>query len=95
MRLNLPGGKTEQVKSDTALGKFAESVLGSQDKAALLFELNTDRLMLPQGLPAGAEVRLPQENYPSLVAFAILAAILMMVGFGWIFKTTPSEENGK
>jgi putative OPT family oligopeptide transporter len=92
MTLNLPGDKTEQVQSNTTLGDFAKAVLGSEDKAALLFELNTDRLRLPQGLPLGVEMRLPQKNYPSLIAFAVLALILMSVGFGWIFKTTPQVK---
>jgi putative OPT family oligopeptide transporter len=86
--LNLPGDKTERVQSNTTLGEFAKAVLGSEDQATSLFELNTDRLRLAESLPPGTEVKLPQENYPALVAFAILAAILMMVGFGWIFKTT-------
>jgi putative OPT family oligopeptide transporter len=92
MTLNLPGDKTKQVQSNTTLGDFAKAVLGSEDKAALLFELNTDRLRLPQGLPLGVEMRLPQKNYPSLIAFAVLALILMSVGFGWIFKTTPQVK---
>ena len=95
MILNLAGDKTEQVKSNTTLGDFAKSMLGSEDQAESLFELNSDRLRLPQDLPVGVEVKLPQENTPALVAFAILAAILMVVGFGWIFKSTPAKENGK
>jgi hypothetical protein len=93
MMLNLPGDKTEQIKSNTTLGDFAKAMLGSEDKAVSLFELNSDRLRPPQGLPAGVEVRLPQQNIPSLIAFAALALILMTVGFGWIFKSTCVKEN--
>ena len=95
MMLNLPGDKTEQMKSNTTLGEFAQTVLGSPDKAESLFELNSDRLRLPQDLPVGVEVKLPQHNYPSLIAFAVLALLLMVVGFGWIFKSPPGKENGK
>jgi putative OPT family oligopeptide transporter len=95
MVLNLPGDKTEQVKSDTTLGDFAKTVLGSEGQAETLFELNSDRLRLPQDLPVGVEVKLPQHNYPALIAFGILALILMMVGFGWILKSQPGKENVK
>jgi putative OPT family oligopeptide transporter len=93
MTLNLPGDKTAEVEADMILGEFAKNVLGSPDKAASLLELNSDRLRPPQGLPAGVEVRLPQQNIPSLIAFAALALILMTVGFGWIFKSTCVKEN--
>jgi hypothetical protein len=92
MMLILPGDKTEQVKENTTLGEFAKAVLGSEDQAASLFELNADRLRLPMGLPVGVELTIPQENTPAVIAFAVLAIILMIVGFGWIFKSTPVVE---
>jgi putative OPT family oligopeptide transporter len=95
MTLNLPGDKTGQVDADMTLGEFAKKVLGEPEKAASLFELNSDRLRPPQGLPAGVEMRLPQKNFPSLIAFAVLALLLMVVGFGWIFKSPPGKENAK
>jgi len=94
MVLNMPGDKTEQIRSETTLGEFAKTVLNAEDKAASLLELNSDRLRLPQGLPVGVEMRLPQHTYPSLIAFAILASILMVVGFGWIFKSPPNAKTG-
>ncbi|MGD0653376.1 MAG: oligopeptide transporter, OPT family [Thermoguttaceae bacterium] len=93
MTLNLPGDKPAEVEADMTLGEFAKNVLGTPDKAASLLDLNSDRLRPPQGLPAGVEVRLPQQNIPSLIAFAALALILMTVGFGWIFKSTSVKEN--
>ncbi len=93
MTLNLPGDKTEQVKSNTTLGDIAKTELGSEDKAASLFELNSDRLRPPRSLPIGTEMRLPQHNYPALIAFAVLALLLMVVGFGWIFKSPPGKDN--
>ncbi len=95
MTLNLPGDKTEQVEADMTLGEFAKITLGEPEKAASLFDLNSDRLRPPRSLPIGVEMRLPQHNYPALIAFAVLALILMMVGFGWIFKSPPGKENGK
>jgi putative OPT family oligopeptide transporter len=88
--LNLPGDKTKQVDTDTTLGDFAQSELGAKEKAATLLDLNSDRLGHPRGLPAGVEMRLPQRNYPSLIAFGVLALVLMVVGLGWIFKS-PAE----
>ena len=93
MTINVPGDKPAEVEADTTLGEFAKTVLGSEDKAASLLELNSDRLRPPQGLPAEVKVRLPQQNLPSLIAFAALALILMTVGFGWIFKSTSVKEN--
>jgi hypothetical protein len=75
------------------LGEFAKKTLDAPEKAASLFDLNSDRLRSPQGLPAGVEMRLPQKNFPSLIAFAVLALILLVVGFGWIFKSPPGKEN--
>lgn len=95
MMLKLPADKTQQVETDTTLGEYAKIALGSSDKAALLLELNSDRLRPPQGLPVGVEVKLPQQNAPSLIAFAVLALILMMVGFGWLFKSAPIEDKEK
>ncbi|HEY4759137.1 MAG TPA: oligopeptide transporter, OPT family, partial [Thermoguttaceae bacterium] len=91
MNIRLPEDKSQQLESDTTLGAFAKAVLGSSDKAPTLFELNADRLRLPRGLPVGAEMRLPQKNYPSLIAFVVLVLLLTMVGLGWIFKSTTGN----
>jgi putative OPT family oligopeptide transporter len=93
MTLNLPGDKTAVVEADATLGEFAEKTLGAPDKAAALLDLNSDRLKPAQGLPVGVEVKLPQHNYPSLIAFGALALILLLVGFGWIFKSQNTKEN--
>ncbi len=92
MRLRLPDDKDQQVEADITLEEFAKKVLGDSGKAAMLFELNASRLQLPQALPEGVALRLPQQNAPSLIAFAVLMVLLTVVGFGWIFKSSPDAN---
>jgi hypothetical protein len=84
--LKLPGGKTQEVHEEMRLGEAARQVLGSADKAASLLDLNSDRLQLPTGLPAGATLRVPQKDWPTMVALAGLAILLTLVGLGWLMR---------
>jgi hypothetical protein len=43
-------------------------------------------------LPAGAVVKVPQKNWPALVIFGGLAALLAIVGAGWLMGT-PARAN--
>jgi acyl-CoA reductase-like NAD-dependent aldehyde dehydrogenase len=90
MMLNLPENQRYEAPADAALIEVAEQALGSGDKASLLFDLNENRLKLPEGLPSGVLLKIPQRNAPALIAFALLAALLAAVGVGWIMK--PSEN---
>ena len=92
-KLSLPGNESYQVPADTTLAEVAKEKLGSEDKVTLLFEINSDRLKRSELLPAGTEMKLPQHNLPALIAFAILAVVLISVGCGWLLKT--KEEEGK
>ncbi|MGW8257019.1 MAG: OPT/YSL family transporter, partial [Thermoguttaceae bacterium] len=92
MLIKLPGDKIMRVESDTTLEAYAENVLGDATKVGLLLQLNSDRLRPAQVLPEGVLMRLPQKNYPALIAFGVLALILTMVGFGWIFKSSPEKQ---
>ena len=56
---------------------------GLRAAAALLQTLNADKLKLPEQLPVGAEIALPQRNSPALILFSILAGLLLAVGAGW------------
>jgi putative OPT family oligopeptide transporter len=90
MTLNLPENQRYEAPADAALIEVAEQALGSGDKASLLFDLNENRLKLPEGLPSGVLLKIPQRNAPALIAFALLAGLLAAVGAGWIMK--PSEN---
>ena len=90
MTLSLPENQRYEAPADAALIKVAEQALGSGDKASLLFDLNENRLKLPEGLPSGVLLKIPQRNAPALIAFALLAGLLAAVGVGWIMK--PSEN---
>jgi putative OPT family oligopeptide transporter len=90
MTLNLPKNQRYEAPADATLIEVAEQALGSGDKASLLFDLNENRLKLPEGLPSGVLLKIPQRNAPALIAFALLAVFLAAVGVGWIMK--PSEN---
>jgi hypothetical protein len=83
-KIELSKDRNETVKADTTLGEFAKQ---TEDKPTTIYELNSEKLPMPSGLPVGIEMRLPQRNSPAVLAFAALSAILIAVGFGWILKT--------
>ncbi len=85
--LNLPGDKHYKAPADARLSEVAQSTLGSDDKASLLFDLNESQLKLPKALPADAKLNIPQTNGPAIVMFLLLAVFLVLVGKGWLLKT--------
>jgi len=85
--LSLPKNQHYEVPADSFLFEVAEQALGSGDKASLLFDLNESHLKLPEALPSGAMLKIPQQNSPALIAFALLALFLVAVGTGWVAKT--------
>jgi hypothetical protein len=91
--LELPGNEQAIVEKDTTLGEFAKNKLNSEAQAGSLFDLNSETLELPDGLPAGAEMRMPQRNAPALAAFGALAIILSAVGLGWILKAKDGSSD--
>lgn len=95
--LNLPKHEKYQAPEDANLGEIARNVMGSPDKAQSLFDLNKDQLKLPEGLPPGAQLKVPQHTVPALYAFGILVVLLTLVGLGWLLQppTTPSQGPGR
>jgi len=87
--LKLPGNKTFKVEQAAQLGTVAEQALGSADKAGLLLDDNKEKLKLPQTLPTGTQLRLPQWTTPALMAFGVLVLLLLFVGLGWILRSPP------
>ncbi len=87
MKLSLPKNQQYQVPADAFLFEVAAQALGSGDKASLVFDLNENRLKLPAALPSGAMLKIPQRNAPALVAFALLAVFLVLVGRGWLLRS--------
>jgi hypothetical protein len=85
--IKLPKNQRFTFPADSTLAEVAQKAMGSDDKASLLFDLNDDHLKLPESLPAGTLLKLPQRNALALVAFAVLAMILVATGMGWILKT--------
>lgn len=84
--LDLPKNERYEVPADAFLGEIAQQTLGSSDQASLLFDLNEERLRLPEALPSDAVLKVPQKNLPALAAFGALAVFLVLVGRGWVLK---------
>ncbi len=74
------------VEADTPLPKLAGQLLGRERKAPQLFKSNAAVLELPKELPAEAKLTKPQPEWPSVLAFAGLMAVLLVVGL-----RTPKE----
>ena len=89
--LSLPKNQQYQVPADAFLYQVAEQSLGSGDKASLLFDLNENRLKLPEALPSEAALKVPQQNAPALAAFALMAVFLLLVGRGWLLRSRRAE----
>jgi hypothetical protein len=55
---------------------------------ALSYEIADINPELPAGTPltAGSSIRVPQSNWPALVAFGGLTLLLTMVGLGWVLQ---------
>jgi len=90
--LKLPGNKTHQAEQSEFLRHYADQLLGSADKATLIFDLNEDQLKPPTTLPAGTKMKLPQHNAPALLLFAVLMVFLTLVGLGWLLQSSPAEK---
>ncbi|HEY1860681.1 MAG TPA: OPT/YSL family transporter, partial [Gemmataceae bacterium] len=73
----------------TTLGEYARQVLGSEDKASAIYENNQDRLKLPETLPAGAVIKLPQRNLTAAIASGAMVLILLLVGLSMYMKRSP------
>jgi putative OPT family oligopeptide transporter len=86
--LDLGNQKTFTVDKDATLGEIARESLGSERRAALLQTLNAEKLAmkLPEQLPVGAKISLPQGNSPALVLFSMLAVLMFLVGAGWWWR---------
>jgi hypothetical protein len=72
------------------LGDFASIVLGDREKALSIYTVNDKDLKLPEKLPSGAILKIPQTNTPAILVSAGLLLILLVVGFGFFFKTGPT-----
>jgi len=85
--LDLPKGERYEAPADQCLCEAAERLFGDADKVSLLFDLNKERLALPESLPAGTAMKIPQRDLPALLVFALLAALLALVGRGRLLKS--------
>ena len=94
--LKLPGNKEHTAEQTATLGTYAEKLLGSADKATLLFDLNEKQVEAAKTLPAGTKLKLPQHNAPALILFGLLMVFLTLVGLGWLLQAPAAEpRNGQ
>ncbi len=89
--LKLPGGKGYTAQQDTTLGAAAKELLGDENEAKQLLELNEEVVPLPKALPADSPIKVPQETWPALAAFGALALLLLLVGLGYIMRGNNSS----
>ncbi|MGO9109538.1 MAG: OPT family oligopeptide transporter [Thermoguttaceae bacterium] len=87
--LRLPKNETYSSQEEKTLGEVARQALKTAEKASLLFDLNRERLQLPDRLSPGTELRIPARDWPSLAAFSTLGIVLIAVGLGW-----PNKNGG-
>jgi len=83
LALRLPKNETFVAREETTLEDVARQALKTPEKASLLFDLNHDRLQLPDRLAVGTELRIPARDWPALAAFGFLGIVLLAVGSGW------------
>jgi hypothetical protein len=91
--LKLPGNKEHKAEVAASLGHYAEQLLGSADKATLLFDLNEKQIEPAKAFPAGTKLKLPQHNAPALLLFGLLMLFLTLVGLGYLLQA-PATERG-
>jgi putative OPT family oligopeptide transporter len=91
--IKLPGNKEHRAEESGTLGHYAEQLLGSADKATLLFDLNEKQIEPARNFPAGTKLKLPQHDAPALLLFALLTGFLTLVGVGWLLQA-PATEKG-
>jgi hypothetical protein len=89
--LLLPEGAPYEVTEDATLGDVAEKALKDRDKSQKLLELNRDDLEGVLRLSQGAQMRVPQKTWPATVAFGALIVFLIVVGGGWLFRSSLAE----
>jgi hypothetical protein len=82
--LRLPKNETYSPQENTTLGEVAQKVLRTPEKSSLLFDLNHERLHLPDRLEVGTELRIAGRDWPALAAFSLLGIVLIGVGSGWL-----------
>ncbi len=79
--------KEEEIASSAeaeTLGDYARRVLGSEDKAASIYENNKERLKLPPLLPKGAVLKLPQRDLTALLASGGAGCVSAAGGHGTV-----------
>ncbi len=90
--LVLPTEKTIKPEKEITLGDLAKQEFGQTDRAAALWELNKERLSLPEKLPKGAAIKIPQHSWPALVAFGVLTLLLLLVGAGLLLQPPAVDK---
>lgn len=75
MGIGIPGARvvdhtrrTHKIVNGDSLPALAKRYLGSEDRAAAIFEANRDLLSSPDALPIGIELRIPPQDVPKAAA---------------------------
>ena len=86
--------KTAEVTEDAPLGEVAKKLLGKEERAQELYDLNDDDLQPEIRVPKGVALKIPQAIWPALAAFGVLILILGLVGTGYLFRESNGPNNG-
>lgn len=89
-KIALPANQSFIAEQDTTLGEIAVRQLRDRSKAAELLQLNSP-LTPAESLPAGAVMKLPQQDLPAYLVFGLLVAILIATGMEKILRSKPEE----
>lgn len=81
-KVNVSKDKEFTATKDTTLYEIAQEQMEGEDRVVQILKLNSG-LEPTSIIPQGAELRIPQKNWPSLLAFGILILVLVLVGCGW------------
>jgi putative OPT family oligopeptide transporter len=90
-KLALPDGTNVTIDKATLLKDYAREKFGKEDKATELFELNKETLKLPENLPTGAELRIPQKDSTAAIAAGFMVLFLLLVGLGLFLKPAATS----
>jgi hypothetical protein len=92
MKLTLPVKEIARAKEFTYLSQFAKSWLLDENKAAVLMNLNKDRVQPAKELPEVALLKLPLKEWPALVCFGLLIVLLAAVGMDKVLRV-PNQTD--
>ena len=92
-RLKLPDDTNAVVQQQKSLGDVAKDLLGKAGEASRLLDLNDKTISLPNRLPDGTALKVPQRNWPAIAIFSMLSILLLFIGVRNVRKPVAAAKN--